>query len=113
MIEGVGVDIVAVERIRKIYEKFGAKFLNKVFTEGEISYSFSHSNPFPHLAARFAVKEAVIKALKKQRGLTLKNIEVRNNSDGSPYVTIPGFYKKIFISISHEKNYTVAFVIIT
>lgn len=113
MIEGIGVDIVAVERIKKIYEKFGEKFLNRVFTSEEISYSFSHSNPFPHLAARFAVKEAVIKALKKKEGLTLKNIEVRNNSDGSPEVEIQGFNKKIFISLSHEKNYTVAFVVIT
>lgn len=113
MIEGIGVDIVEVERIRKIYEKFGERFLNRVFTEGEISYSFTHANPFTHLAARFAVKEAVIKALKKHEGLTLKNIEVSNNSDGSPEVKIPGFNKKIFISISHEKNYTVAFVIIT
>ncbi|MGB9710202.1 MAG: holo-ACP synthase [Thermodesulfovibrio sp.] len=112
MIEGIGVDIVSVERIKKIYERFGRKFLDRVFTEGEIAYSFSYSNPFCHLAARFAVKEAVIKALKKPSGLTLKHIEVKNNSDGSPEVKIEGLNRKIFVSLSHEKKYTVAMVII-
>lgn len=112
MIEGVGVDIVSVERIRKIYEKFGEKFLNRIFTEEEISYSFSHPNPFPHLAARFAVKEAVIKALKKPSGLSLKQIELKNNSDGSPEIKINGVNKRILVSLSHEKNYTVAMVIV-
>lgn len=113
MIEGIGVDIVSIERIKKLYEKFGRKFLERVFTEEEISYSFNHSNPFPHLAARFAAKEAVIKALKRPKGLTLKDIEVKNNSDGSPEVKISGLNKKIFISISHERKYTVAFVVVT
>ncbi|MEN2993874.1 MAG: holo-ACP synthase [Thermodesulfovibrio sp.] len=112
MIEAVGVDIVSVERIKKIYERYGERFLKKIFTEEEISYSFKHSNPFPHLAARFAVKEAVIKALKKQKGLTLKKIEVRNNFDGSPEVKINGLNKKFFISISHEKSYALAFVVV-
>lgn len=112
MIEGIGVDIVSVERIKKIYERFGKKFLTRVFTEEEISYSFSHSNPFPHLAARFAVKEAVIKALRKPDELKLKDIEIKNNSDGSPEVKIPGLDKKFLISISHEKDYTVAMVVV-
>ncbi|MCS7203049.1 MAG: holo-ACP synthase [Thermodesulfovibrio sp.] len=113
MIEGVGVDIVSVERVRKLYQRFGSKFLRKIFSEEEISYSFNHSNPFPHLAARFAVKEAVIKALKKPKGLTFKDIKVVNNTDGSPKVVLPeNFRKKILISISHEKKYTVAFVVV-
>lgn len=114
MIEGIGVDIVSVERIKKAYQRFGSRFLHKIFTEEEISYSFAHSNPFPHLAARFAVKEAVIKALKKPKGLKLKEIKVVNNTDGSPQITLPKrFQKKILLSISHEKNYTVAFVVVT
>lgn len=112
MIEGVGVDIVSIERIKSVYEKFNIRFLNRVFTAEEIKYSFSHLNPFPHLAARFAVKEAVIKALKKPKGLKLKDIEVVNNLDGSPEVKIDGLNKKIFISLSHERNYTVAFVVV-
>lgn len=113
MIEGIGVDIVAIERIKKMYEKFGRKFLERLFTEKEINYSFKHSNPFPHLAARFAAKEAIIKALKKPDGLNLKDIEIINSSDGSPVVKIGKIYnKKIFLSISHERTHTVALALV-
>ncbi|MCS7215964.1 MAG: holo-ACP synthase [Thermodesulfovibrio sp.] len=112
MIEGIGVDIVEVKRIKKIYEKFGVRFLNKVFTEKEVSYSFSYSDPFVHLAARFAAKEAVLKALKKQNRLRLKNIEVINNPDGAPEIYIDGVDKRILLSVSHEKNYALAFVLV-
>lgn len=113
MIHGIGVDIVSIDRIKKVYEKFGKKFLQKVFTEREINYSFSHSNPFPYLAARFAGKEAVIKALKKPTGLNFKDIEIINNSDGSPEVNISKIHnKKVLLSISHEKNHTVALALV-
>lgn len=113
MIEGVGIDIVEVERIKRLYEKFGEKFLNRVFTEFEIKYSLSRSNPFPHLAARFAAKEAVIKALKGADGLNIKAIEVLNNEKGAPEVRVVGLDKKFFLSISHEKKYAIAFVVVT
>ncbi|GAB6183429.1 holo-ACP synthase [Thermodesulfovibrio hydrogeniphilus] len=119
MIKGIGVDIVSVDRIKAIYEKFGEKFLKKIFTDNEIKYSFSHKNPFPHFAARFAAKEAVIKALNKPEGLKLKDIEIINSSNGSPQIAISGswFMDKektvINCSLSHEKNYAVAFVIIS
>ena len=113
MIEGIGVDIVSVNRIKKLYEKFGVKFLNKIFTDKEIAYCLSHTNPYPHFAARFAVKEAVIKALKKPEGLKLKDIELINNPDGSPEIFLNEKNKKeIFVSISHEKSYAIAFVTI-
>lgn len=113
MIEGIGVDIVSIKRIKKLYEKFGVKFLNKIFTEKEIEYSLKHANPYPYLAARFAVKEAVIKALKKPEALKLKDIELINNPDGSPTVLLKGDKKEeIFVSISHEKKYAIAFVTI-
>ncbi len=118
MIKGIGVDIVSVGRIKAIYEKFGEKFLRKVFTENEIKYCFSHKNPFPHFAARFAAKEAVIKALNKPEGLRLKDIEIIKSIDGSPKIAISGSCfgdrEKTVIncSLSHEKNYAVAFVIV-
>lgn len=126
MIEGIGVDIVSVNRIKKLYEKFGVKFLNKIFTDKEITYCLSHANPYPHFAARFAVKEAVIKALKKPEALKLKDIEILNKSDGSPIVILNNYLQngkhlpemktkvleKILVSISHEKEYAIAFITI-
>lgn len=113
IIHGIGVDIVSIERIKKVYEKFGKKFLERVFTEREINYSFSHSNPFPHLAGRFAGKEAVIKALGKPQGLIFKDIEIINNSNGSPEVLLKKTKnRKIFLSISHENTYAVAFALV-
>jgi len=114
MIAGIGVDIVSVERIKKLYEKFSMRFLNRVFNEREIHYCFRHSNPFPHLAARFAAKEAFIKAFKKSAGLRLKDIEIISNVDGSPDIVLPeAFRERIFLSISHEQNHAIAFVVVS
>ena len=59
---GIGVDLVECERIQHSLDRFGEKFLHRVFTEGEIEYSMSMKFPARHLAARFAAKEAVSKA---------------------------------------------------
>ncbi len=113
MIEGIGIDIVSNERIRKIYEKFGEKFLRKVFTDREIDYCFQYKDPIPHLAGRFAVKEAVIKALGKPKGLNPKSIEVIKSPTGMPLTLIRGVEdQKFLISISHEKKYTVALALL-
>ncbi|MCZ6673881.1 MAG: holo-ACP synthase [Verrucomicrobia bacterium] len=58
----VGVDVIEVDRVRKVYERQKERFLKRVFTQEEQDYCFSKSNPFPHLAARFAAKEAVSKS---------------------------------------------------
>lgn len=58
----VGVDVIEVDRVRKVYERQKNRFLKRVFTQEEQDYCFSKSNPFPHLAARFAAKEAVSKS---------------------------------------------------
>lgn len=60
---GVGIDLVEVERIRTSHQKHGDRFLERVFTEAERAYCAGIKNPYPHLAARFAAKEAVSKAL--------------------------------------------------
>lgn len=113
MIEAIGIDIVSNERIKKLYEKFGERFLRKIFTEGEIKYCFSYSDPIPHLAGRFATKEAIIKALGKPRGLKLKDIEVINTPQGKPTAFLSNMEdRKILISLSHEKTHTVALAIL-
>ena len=62
MVKGIGIDVVEIKRIREIMDKWGDKFLKKVFTEREISYAQSKINPAQHFAARFAAKEAFAKA---------------------------------------------------
>lgn len=116
----VGIDIVEVERIKKLYEKFGDKFLNRIFTENEINYCFSRRNSFHSLAGRFAIKEAVLKALEigMTSGFSFKDIEVLNIDKGKPIVILNGKLKemlgnrKIEISISHSENYAVGICII-
>ena len=58
----VGVDVIEVDRVKQVYQRQKERFLKRVFTEEEKDYCFSKSNPYPHLAARFAAKEAVSKA---------------------------------------------------
>lgn len=113
MIYGIGVDIVSNERIKLLHERFGDRFLHKIFSEREIEYCMNHHNPYPHLSARFAVKEALIKALKKPKGLRLKDIEVINSPDGSPSIFIKNKKNQdVLVTISHEKRYSVGFVIV-
>jgi holo-[acyl-carrier protein] synthase len=116
----VGIDIIEVERIKKLYEKFGDKFLNRIFTENEINYCFSRKNTFHSLAGRFAIKEAVLKALGigMTSGFSFKDIEVLNIDKGKPIVILNGKLKellgsrKIEISISHSQNYAIGICII-
>lgn len=116
----VGVDIVLIERItRDIIDN--KSFENRVFTQPEIEYCRSKENVFHHFAGRFAGKEAVSKALKIpwEQGAKWKDIEIVDN-DGIPKVVLHGRARtiadkekiqNISISISHEKDYAVAFVI--
>ena len=63
MISGLGIDSVQVDRIKKASKRWGKSFLRRLFTDRELDYCFRHKNPYPSLAARFAAKEALIKAL--------------------------------------------------
>jgi holo-[acyl-carrier protein] synthase len=75
---GIGLDATDIPRIRSTYERFGRRFLDRVFTEGEISYCLGHRDPAPSLAARFAAKEAGMKALGTghSRGVLWRDLEV-------------------------------------
>ncbi len=110
---GVGIDIVEIKKFKKAAERFGDRFLKKIFTEKELEYSFSKRNAFQHLAARFAGKEAVIKALGK--ALSLKSIEILNKRNGEPFCKIKNQKNryKIFISLSHTQHYATAIAILT
>jgi len=119
MIQGTGVDITEVGRLRKAIEKWGASFLNRVFTKEELKNAKTRVNFYPHLAGRFAAKEAVFKALGNMK-LNLNEVQILNDVNGKPYCQILNGKTRditkdidILISISHVKNYAVANAIIT
>ncbi|MFQ5672364.1 MAG: holo-ACP synthase [Nitrospinales bacterium] len=120
MIHGTGIDIIEIARIKKSLQRFAGRFEEKVFTAPEIEYCRGKADPGKHFAARFAVKEAVLKSLGTgmSRGIAWKDIEVLNHAEsGKPYLRMDGKGKVVFetlklkhihISISHEKHYAVA-----
>lgn len=121
MVKGIGVDLVNVKRIDRIYNKWGSRFLHKVFTLNEIIYSQGKSNISQHLAGRFAAKEAVLKMLGTGlRGVSWQDIEVIIDDYGKPEVVLSGNAERmakklgitrIYISLSHEEEYAIAQVI--
>ncbi len=115
MIYGTGIDIIEVERIEKAITKWGKGFLYHVFTDEELVYARKHRYPNQHFAARFAAKEAVLKALGDNTTVNWKDIRITNDKNGKPVCSYRNkkFTKKILISISHTKNYAVASAIIT
>ena len=88
---GIGIDATDLPRVSDILERYGDRFLRRVFTDGEIAYCTKRRDPVPHLAGRFAVKEAAMKALGtgQSRGVTWKDIEVVRG-DGPPRLRLHG-----------------------
>ncbi|MFH1339392.1 MAG: holo-ACP synthase [Candidatus Omnitrophota bacterium] len=112
---GNGVDIIEVRRIKSAIDKYGCSFLERIFTDKELQNAEGHNNRYQHLAGRFAAKEAVFKALGKA-GLRFKDVQILNDRQGKPFCSLTNSYKdkfKVYISISHIKNYAVASAIIT
>jgi len=114
---GIGTDIVEIHRFEDLRDKAFSAFLSKNFTRNELDYCLSKEKPAPHLAARFAGKEAVIKAL-YSLGIThifFPAIEILNNDLGVPYVRINTDKTEkltIKISLSHSSGMALAFCII-
>lgn len=121
MVLGIGIDIIEIDRIRQSVDRFGDMFLNKVFTPLEIEYSLSKKNKYQHLAARFAAKEAVAKALADgwSKGFNWKDIEVFNEESGKPSVNLYGALKEFLgtskalkLTMSHSQHYVTCFAIV-
>jgi holo-[acyl-carrier protein] synthase len=114
-----GVDIIEISRVRQVLERYGRRFLERVYTPGEIAYC--RGRP-PNLAARFAAKEATMKALGTGvRGVGWKDIEVVRHESGAPSVKLHGRGKRraqrlgvreISLSLSHSREYAVALVVL-
>lgn len=112
-----GVDIIEISRVKDSIEKLGDIFLNKIYTKNEIQYCESRGKAkFQHYAARFAVKEAVYKALSEELENKYdsfwKDVETINDENGRPKVNVLFLKNKdlinIDVSISHCKEYAVA-----
>jgi len=115
-----GIDIIEIERIKNGIEETSGKFCERVYTEKEIEYCESKNvQKYQHYAARFAAKEAVLKAisqlLESKFDIEWKDIEIINDEEGRPFVNLlkQGLnIDSIDISISHCKTYAVASVVV-
>lgn len=118
-VRGVGTDLVECGRIDKVYERQGARFLRRVFTEGEQAYCLGMKNPIPHLAARFAAKEAVSKCFTTGIGdrLGWRSVEVVKGERGEPLVRLDEAGCKllamaggdeVLLSLSHTRDHAMA-----
>tara|TARA_B110000305_G_C19180150_1_gene511595 strand:+ start:112 stop:495 length:384 start_codon:yes stop_codon:yes gene_type:complete len=122
---GVGTDIVNISRIRKNFNT-NKKFKNRIFSDKEIEYCESKSNKIASYSKRFAAKEAFVKALGTgiSKGISFNEISINNNIYGAPFIELFGKTKvifksltnkknKIYLSLSDEKKYALAMVIIS
>ena len=120
MIQGIGIDIVEVARIRTAIDAWGFHFLKKIFTEKEIQYCTSKKNSYEHFAARFAAKEAVSKALEIgwRGGFRWQDVEIVNEQSGKPGVILYEHVNKllansrVLLSLSHTETTVIAFAVI-
>ncbi len=116
----IGIDIVKVSRIRQLLEKYGDKFLKRVYTEKEIEQCSKKGYFIESLAGRFAAKEAVLKALGtgKAIGIRWRDVEILDTGHKPPEVNLYGIPREklgerhIEISISHEREFAIAVCII-
>ena len=102
-----GIDIVEVKRFRGVPFKKNRNFYMKNFDSEEIKYCLKFKDPYPHFAGKFAAKEAFQKAI--QKSIPMIEIHTTHGSFGEPILNCNKVkYKKIEISISHEKHYAIA-----
>ena len=123
IVRSVGTDIIECERIAKVFERQKDRFLKRVFTEGEQAYCLKMKNPVPHLAARFAAKEAVSKCFTTGIGESIgwKSIEVVKGGREQPLIRLDNDAsrllhelggKEVLVSLSHTENYGLAVAVI-
>jgi holo-[acyl-carrier protein] synthase len=123
MIVGIGADLAEVARIRQAIERYGDRFLRRVFTPLEVAYCRSHRNAAERFAARFAAKEAAMKALGTgwRAGIRWRDIEVANAKSGKPGLKLSGRAQEVLetlggnrvhLTLTHAESYALAQVIL-
>lgn len=122
MIKGLGVDTIELHRIQRVFGEYGDRFLDRIFASEERRYALKFSDPVPRLAARFAAKEACMKALGTgwNFGVRWKDIVVVNDATGRPEMRLVGRAREFFdrlsadhihLSITHSREHATAVVI--
>lgn len=123
MITGIGIDVVQNDRIRDSIQRFGDRFLNRIYTEGEIEYCRKCAQPEIHYAARFAAKEAAFKALGTgwAAGVKWKDIEIERLPSGKPELHLHGEAlthatsagaTRFHVSLTHDQLVSCAVVVL-
>ena len=118
-IQGIGIDLVQIPRLRRVVERWQDRFLERVFTEEELAYCRARRDPVPHLAARFAAKEAGLKALGTglRLGVRWRELEVRRERGQPPVLVLSGRSRAIgearggrrmLLTLTHEGEYACA-----
>jgi len=119
---GLGFDATDLPRVRDVFERYGERFLHRVFTDAEIAYCTRHRDPIPSLAGRFAAKEAAMKALGTghSRGVLWKDIEVFRQG-GPPLLRLTGgalrrfdalHARRALLTITHSDTLAMAQVLL-
>ncbi len=119
---GIGTDIIECLRIAQMIERHGELFINRVYTPYEIRYCSSRKQATQHYAGRWAAKEAILKALGTgwRRGISWRDIEVRNDNLGKPVVGLRGGardlveqlgIREMLVSISHCRSHAMAYAL--
>jgi holo-[acyl-carrier protein] synthase len=122
MIKGIGIDSIELDRIERIYREYGGRFLDRVFAPEEKAYALRYRDPVPRLAARFAAKEACMKALGTgwNVGVRWRDIAVVNSPSGKPELRLSGLARDyadrqsveaIHLSVTHGRSHATAVVI--
>ena len=123
MVLGIGTDLAEVRRIRRSIEQYGSRFLQRIYTDAEQAYASKKANSAERFAARFAAKEAGMKAIGTgwRRGVTWKDFEVVNEPSGRPTLRLSGVAlqiadklgtKRISISLTHTAEMAFAVVVL-
>ena len=123
MIVGMGTDLIEVDRVREAIERHGQRFIDRIFTPGEIAYVDGSANRYERYAARFAAKEAGMKAIGTgwRRGVRWQDFEVANLPSGKPTLLLHGvaatFASKLQVrstalSLTHTAKHAMAVVIL-
>ena len=118
-VRGIGIDLVPIARMRQVMERWQERFVTRVFTPSEIAYCRSRRDPAPHFAARFAAKEAGLKALGTglRLGVSWLELEVRRERGGPPVLVLRGRSREIarqrgaermLLALSHDGDYAIA-----
>ena len=116
---GIGVDLVQIPRMREVIGRWQDRFLSRIFTEQEIAYCRARRDPVPHFAARFAAKEAGLKALGTglRLGVRWRELEVRREPGGPPVLVLSGRSREIgldrggsrmLLALTHDGDYAMA-----